>query len=126
MDTDRTRFRIAVEKALHKEGVLVGQWQNMPVLAQDVFQSMIGVGKRYPWTINEEKGVAYSYDVADYPVAQMLCDSYTYVHSIHPPNGLDRKSCDVECSGLDTHVRWTRRGPFVGRLLLLIAQHRNV
>ena len=25
---------------------------------------------------------------SDFPVAQMLCDSYTNVHSIHPPNGL--------------------------------------
>ena len=42
VDADPIRFRVAVEKALFKEGVLVGQWQNMPVLAQDIFQSMIG------------------------------------------------------------------------------------
>ena len=89
VDTDPKRFRIAIEKALFKEGVLVGQWQTMPVLAQDLFQSMIGVGDRYPWAINEAKGVTYKYDVKDYPVAQMLCDSYTNVHSIHPPNGLE-------------------------------------
>ncbi len=82
-------FRIAVEKALFKEGVLVGQWQTMPVLAQDVFQSMIGIGKRYPWAINEAKGISYKYDVDDFPVAQMLCDTYTNVHSIHPPNGVE-------------------------------------
>jgi dTDP-4-amino-4,6-dideoxygalactose transaminase len=87
VDADPRRFRIAVEKALFKEGVLVGQWQTMPVPAQDIFQSMIGIGKRYPWAINEAKGVAYRYDVRDYPVAQMLCESYTNVHSIHPPNG---------------------------------------
>ncbi len=49
VDVDPRRFRIAVEKAVFKEGVLVGQWQTMPVLAQDIFQSMIGIGKRYPW-----------------------------------------------------------------------------
>lgn len=87
VDADPVRFRVAVEKALFKEGVLVGQWQTMPVLAQDIFQSMIGIGDRYPWAINEAKGVNYKYDVADYPVAQMLCDTYTNVHSIHPPNG---------------------------------------
>ncbi|MGO8747096.1 MAG: DegT/DnrJ/EryC1/StrS family aminotransferase [Thermoguttaceae bacterium] len=87
VDADPRRFRIAVEKALFKEGVLVGQWQTMPVPAQDIFQSMIGIGKRYPWAINEAKGVAYRYDARDYPVAQMLCESYTNVHSIHPPNG---------------------------------------
>ena len=89
IDTDPRRFRIAVEKALAKEGVLVGQWQTIPVPAQDVFQSMIGIGKRYPWAINEAKGVSYRYDPRDYPVARAFCDNYTNVHSIHPPNGLD-------------------------------------
>ncbi|MBC8873510.1 MAG: DegT/DnrJ/EryC1/StrS family aminotransferase [Planctomycetes bacterium] len=89
IDADPRRFRIAVEKALAKEGVLVGQWQVMPTLAQDVFQSMLGVGDRYPWAINEAKGITYKYDVNDFPVAQAYCDSYTNVHSIHPPNGLE-------------------------------------
>ncbi len=89
VDADPRRFRIAVEKALFKEGVLVGQWQVMPVLAQDLFQSKIGIGRGYPWAINEARGVTYKYDAADYPVARMLCDSYTNVHSIHPPNGLE-------------------------------------
>jgi perosamine synthetase len=88
VDADPRRFRIAVEKALSREGVLVGQWQTMPVLAQDVFQSMIGIGRRYPWAINEAQGITYRYDRAEYPVAQMLCDTYTNVHSIHPPNDL--------------------------------------
>jgi dTDP-4-amino-4,6-dideoxygalactose transaminase len=89
VDVDPRRFRIAVEKALCKEGVLVGQWQTMPVPAQDVFQSMIGIGRRYPWAINEAKGITYKYDPSDYPVAEMLCDTYTNVHSIHPPNGVE-------------------------------------
>ena len=87
IEADPRRFRIAIEKALFKEGVLVGQWQTMPVLAQDIFQSMIGIGDRYPWAINEAKGVTYNYDTNDYPVAQAFCESYTNVHSIHPPNG---------------------------------------
>jgi perosamine synthetase len=87
VDTPPRRFRIAVEKALTKEGIMVGQWQTMPVLAQDVFQSMIGIGRRYPWAINEAQAVTYKYDPNDFPVAQMLCESYTNVHSIHPPNG---------------------------------------
>jgi len=87
VDAQPRRFRIAVEKALFKEGVLVGQWQIMPTPAQDVFQSMIGIGDRYPWAINEAKGITYKYAAADYPVAQMYCDTYTNVHSIHPPNG---------------------------------------
>lgn len=84
------RFRIAVEKALYKEGVLVGQWQTMPVPAQDLFQSKLGYGGTgYPWQINEAKGIRYDYDVKQFPVAGMLCDTYTIMHGVHAPNGRD-------------------------------------
>jgi perosamine synthetase len=87
IDCEPRRFRTAMEKALYKEGMLVGQWQTMPVPAQDLFQSMLGYGgSRYPWAINEAKGVRYSYDVNQFPVAKNLCDTYTIVHGIHPPN----------------------------------------
>ncbi|NUP99961.1 MAG: DegT/DnrJ/EryC1/StrS family aminotransferase, partial [Armatimonadetes bacterium] len=87
---DRRTFRVAVEKALYKEGVLVGQWQTMPVPAQDLFQSMLGYGSsRHPWAINEAKGVKYNYDVNQFPVAQKLCDTYTVVHGVHAPNGIE-------------------------------------
>ena len=83
------RFRVAVEKALYREGLLVGQWQTMPVPAQDLFQSRLGYGGTgYPWTLNESRGVKYNYDPSQYPVAQALCDSYTILHGIHAPNGL--------------------------------------
>jgi dTDP-4-amino-4,6-dideoxygalactose transaminase len=82
------RFRIAVEKALYKEGVLVGQWQTMPVPAQDLFQTRLGYGgSHHPWAINEAKGVKYDYNPDRFPVAQALCDTYTIVHGIHAPNG---------------------------------------
>jgi perosamine synthetase len=82
------KFRIAVEKALYKEGVLTGQWQTMPVPAQDLFQSKLGYGGTgYPWTINEAKGARYNYDPAQFPEAQKLCGTYTIVHGIHAPNG---------------------------------------
>jgi dTDP-4-amino-4,6-dideoxygalactose transaminase len=85
---DPRRFRIAVEKALYAEGMLIGQWQTMPVPAQDLFQSKLGyAGTGYPWTINEAKGIHYNYDPAQFPVAQDLCDTYTIVHGIHAPNG---------------------------------------
>jgi hypothetical protein len=88
VDCDRRTFRIAVEKALYKEGMLVGQWQTMPVPAQDIFQSMLGYGgSHHPWAINEAKGIHYNYDPNQFPVAQMLCDSYTIVHGVHAPNG---------------------------------------
>ena len=81
------RFRIAVEKALFKEGMLVGQWQTLPVPAQDLFQSKLGYGATgYPWSVNEAKGITYNYDPRQFPVAQSLCDTYTVVHGIHPPN----------------------------------------
>jgi len=82
------RFRTAVEKALYKEGVLVGQWQTMPVPAQDIFQSKLGYGgSSYPWAINESKGIKYDYNVDQFPVAKELCDTYTIVHGVHAPNG---------------------------------------
>jgi len=88
VDTDSRRFRVAVEKALFKEGVLVGQWQTMPVPAQDIFKSKLGYGgSRHPWAINEAKGVKYDYNPALFPVAQALCDTYTIVHGVHAPNG---------------------------------------
>jgi dTDP-4-amino-4,6-dideoxygalactose transaminase len=82
------RFRIAVEKALYKEGMLVGQWQTMPVPAQDLFQSRLGYGgSHYPWALNEAKGIHYDYNLRDFPVTNCLCDTYTIVHGIHAPNG---------------------------------------
>jgi dTDP-4-amino-4,6-dideoxygalactose transaminase len=96
VEADPRRFRVAVEKALFREGVLVGQWQVMPVPAQDIFQSKIGIGGGFPWAINEAKGIRYRYDPNDYPVTQMLCDTYTNVHSIHPPNGIELQAKVVE------------------------------
>jgi len=88
VDCDPRRFRIAVEKALYKEGMLVGQWQTMPVPAQDIFQSQLGYGQsNYPWAVNKAKGIVYDYNVENYPVAKMLCDTYTVVHGVHAPNG---------------------------------------
>ena len=89
VDCDSRCFRIAVEKALFMEGVLVGQWQRMPVPDQDIFHSMLGYGgSRYPWAVNEAKDITYRYSGDDYPVARNLCDTYTNIHSIHPPNGI--------------------------------------
>jgi perosamine synthetase len=88
VDCPARKFRIGVEKALYKEGLLIGQWQTMPVPAQDLFQSRLGYGSsHYPWAVNEAKGIHYNYDPAQFPVAQALCDSYTVVYGVHPPNG---------------------------------------
>ncbi|MDP6439896.1 MAG: DegT/DnrJ/EryC1/StrS family aminotransferase [Candidatus Brocadiia bacterium] len=87
-------FRTAVEKALYKEGLAIGQWQTMPVPAQDLFQTMWGYAKTgCPWDCDKYKGKMKKrkrsdrpYNPDDYPVAQALCESYTVVHGIHPPN----------------------------------------
>jgi len=97
VDYEPRRFRTAVEKALYKEGALVGQWQTMPVPAQDIFQSKLGYGgSSYPWAVNEAKGITYKYNPDDYPVTQELCGTYTIVHGIHPPNGVDLMQRTVE------------------------------
>jgi hypothetical protein len=98
VDCEPRRFRIAVEKALYKEGMLVGQWQTLPVPAQDLFQSKLGYGGTgYPWTVNEAKGIKYDYNVDQWPVAKMLCDTYTVVHGIHAPNGKPLMKKIVRC-----------------------------
>ena len=97
VDYESRNFRIAVEKALYKEGMLVGQWQTMPVPAQDIFQQKLGYGSsHYPWVVNEAKGISYDYCVEDYPVAQRLCDTYSIVHGIHAPNDLELMQKFVE------------------------------
>ena len=91
VDCEPRRFRIAVEKALYREGMLIGQWQTMPVPAQDLFQSKLGYGATgFPWSINESKGIKYDYNPDQFPVTQVLCDTYTVVHGIHPPNGREQ------------------------------------
>jgi dTDP-4-amino-4,6-dideoxygalactose transaminase len=89
-------FRKAVEKALYAEGLHIGQWQTMPVPAQDLFQTMWGYGRTgCPWDCDKYQGKMKKrrpsdrpYNPDDYPVSQALCRDYTVVHGIHPPNGL--------------------------------------
>lgn len=94
VDASPVKFRMAIEKALYKEGMLIGQWQTMPVPQQDLFQSKLGYGGTgFPWSINEAKGVKYDYNVSQYPVANMLCETYTAVHGFAAPNG--KKEMDL-------------------------------
>jgi len=97
VDCNPRRFRIAMEKALYKEGMMVGQWQEMALPAQDLFQSKLGYGgSSHPWAINEARGIKYNYDVAQFPEAVKLCDTYTIVHGIQPPNGIELMKKTVE------------------------------
>ena len=100
-------FREAVEKALFMEGLQLGQWQTMPVPAQDLFQSMYGYGHTgCPWDCDKYKGKMKKkkasdrpYNPDDYPVAKALCENYTVVHCIHPPNDLDTMKLYVKAFG---------------------------
>ena len=107
IDMTPREFRIGVEKALFAEGVPVGQWQTMPVPAQDLFQTKLGHGgSGYPWN-HTERGKEIVYRGEDYSNASDLCDRYTCIVGFQPPNGLDLMEKYVEAfkkvfSDLDT------------------------
>jgi perosamine synthetase len=83
------QFRIGMEKALFMEGVQLGQWQTMPVPAQDLFQTKMGFsGSGYPWKFSQA-GQQMVYRAEDYPNARELCSRYTAVVGYHPPNGME-------------------------------------
>jgi len=89
IDLSPVDFRVGVEKALFAEGVQVGQWQTMPVPAQDLFQTKMGyAGSGFPWN-HTERGKNLVYKKEDYPNALDLCNRYTCVVGIHPPNGIE-------------------------------------
>lgn len=110
LDLSPRDFRVALEKALHAEGVQVGQWQTMPVPAQDLFQTKMGYGaKGCPWTCNFY-GQDVTYSGADYPVASQLCEDYTAIVGTNPPNGRELMEMYAEAirkvfNDLDTVVR---------------------
>ena len=86
-DLSPEQFRIGMEKALFMEGVQLGQWQTMPVPAQDLFQTKLGFsGSGFPWKYTEA-GQRMVYRAEDYPNAVDLCRRYTAVVGYHPPNG---------------------------------------
>ncbi len=88
-DLSPEQFRIGMEKALFAEGVQLGQWQTMPVPAQDLFQTKLGFsGSGYPWNFTQA-GRDMVYRGEDYPNALDLCRRYTAVVGYHPPNGME-------------------------------------
>jgi perosamine synthetase len=89
LDLSPEEFRVGLEKALFTEGVQVGQWQTMPVPAQDLFQTKAGYSNSgFPWNVNE-RGRNMVYRGEDYPNAVDLCRRYTAVVGHTPPNGLE-------------------------------------
>jgi dTDP-4-amino-4,6-dideoxygalactose transaminase len=110
VDLSPLEFRVALEKALHMEGVAVGQWQIMPVPAQDLFQTKLGHGKGFPWKNNPLYDGDVTYRGEDYPVATALCEDYTAIIGTNPPNGSELMEMYAEalrkvCGDLDTVVK---------------------
>ncbi len=79
-------FRDAFQAALTAEGVAIGQWQRVPVPAQDVFLKRDAYGRGCPWRCWQSD---VEYRAEDYPVALEFLARHTYVFDVHPPNGLD-------------------------------------
>jgi len=76
--------RAAVE-ALRAEGLPMGQWQSVPVPAQDVFQDRVGHGRGCPWTCPHGSGDV-KYDPAEYPRSQAFVEAHSYLTGVYPPN----------------------------------------
>jgi dTDP-4-amino-4,6-dideoxygalactose transaminase len=81
-----TVLRDAVERALLAEGVPVWQWQQMPVPAQDVFQSREGYGRGCPWTCRFGRQVEYRAE--DYPRTVEFLATHLCLRGVWPPNDL--------------------------------------
>ncbi len=87
LDVPLGQFREAAEKALRAEGVPIGQWQKMPVPAQDVFQTGEGYGRGCPWTCRFGRKIEYRGE--DYPNTLRFLESHSCVSGVYPPNTMD-------------------------------------
>lgn len=87
LDVTPRQWRLAAQKALAAEGIRMGQWQSMPVPAQDVFKARVGYGKGCPWTCPFGRGDV-RYDPAEYPNTTEFIDSHSYLSGVYPPNDM--------------------------------------
>jgi dTDP-4-amino-4,6-dideoxygalactose transaminase len=96
------RYRTAIENALGAEGVPIGQWQRVPVLAQSVFQFKDGYGLGCPWSCPfytnriEPFYTPVKYNPADYRETLKLIDDYLMISGFTPPNDLSLMKLYVE------------------------------
>lgn len=92
------RFRWAVQKALHEEGVDVFEWHNMPVPAQKIFMNRDAYGHGAPWTCghSSEQAKNMTYDPFDYPVTIDMFDRSFCIEPIYPPNPIELMEAFVE------------------------------
>ena len=82
-DVSDSEFRDKLAKALNAEGLRIGGWQSVTLPAQSIFRDKVGYGKGSPWSDSNYKGnVTYNPD--DYPVAQMVVDSTTWLIDMYP------------------------------------------
>lgn len=95
LDVTPREWKQAAQKALAAEGVRLGQWQTMPVPAQDVFKNRVGYGKGCPWTCPFGRGDVY-YDAAEYPKTLEFIDGHSYLAGVYPPNEMKLMELYVE------------------------------
>jgi perosamine synthetase len=95
LDVTPGQWKRAAQKALAAEGVYCGQWQTMPVPAQDVFQAKVGYGKGCPWDCPHSRA-GISYDAAGYPKTTAFIEGHSYLSGVYPPNDLDLMKRYVE------------------------------
>jgi perosamine synthetase len=95
LDVTPGQWKRAVQEALAAEGVGVGQWQTMPVPAQDVFKAKVGYGKGCPWSCQyAREGITY--DPAEYPKTTAFIDAHAYLSGVYPPNDMSLMKLYVE------------------------------
>ncbi|MHB0878615.1 MAG: DegT/DnrJ/EryC1/StrS family aminotransferase [Anaerolineae bacterium] len=87
LDVTPGQWKRAAQKALAAEGVSIGQWQTMPVPAQDVFQARVGFGKGCPWSCRYARP-GITYDAAGYPKTSAFIDAHSYLSGVYPPNDM--------------------------------------
>jgi len=95
LDVTPGRWKRACQKALAAEGVGIGQWQTMPVPAQDVFQAGGGYGKGGPWNCRHARP-GITYDAAEYPRTVSFIDGHSYLSGVYPPNDMELMQRYVE------------------------------
>jgi len=76
----RKRFRQALQRALNAEGVLVREYQRMPLPGQPLFRHLRGMGDGYPWRLGAGE---YRYDPAEYPVTNAVLDDSLTIQKAH-------------------------------------------
>jgi len=88
LDVTKEEWKRAAQQALAAEGVGLGQWQRMPVPAQDVFQARVGYGRGCPWSCPFARR-SVTYDAAEYPRTIEFIESHAYLSGVHPPNDVE-------------------------------------